>query len=288
MKAPTTTTTTTQKRRHTMRAFSEEMRKLSQAFFQLASDIQPSQSSLIKNDSAERERIARDDPLEKRRLLVVNTRENRYGAAIFCVFGFLLWWAYAAFILLNSNYTYGFTQFRLPNSPGIFNNARYTYPWALNYMLYWNILGPITLLAAVAEIQYKSRLRIHNTLNVLLTFANIIAFFSFLGIWIGYCNNGWSFGSPCDSPLNCCVNYASGKGITWCPVTGAGCTPAVSSAQLGRWDYFFLSFLWSLFFTIYNFFAFSINRSLVKLKNPGFQQLSDRIGLQQAEQEYTQ
>lgn len=266
-----------------MRTFSAEMSKISQAFFQLASDIQP---SVHIGNVDEAERIKEDDPLNKKRLKVVNTRENRYGAALFAAIGFILFWSYPAFILLNMNYTYGYTQMRFPNSPGIFNSARYTYPWAMSYMLYWNILGPLTLLAAVAEIQYKSRLRIHNTINILLIFANLVVFFSFLGIWWIYCNNGWSFGSPCDSPLNCCVNFGSSKGITWCPVSGGGCTPSVTSAQLGRWDPFFLSFLWSLFFIIYNFFSFSINDSLKKLKNTRFQQQSDRVGLREAEEEY--
>jgi hypothetical protein len=274
MKAPTT-----QRRkqlppdlrqRHSRIPFQKELKKISDAFFQLASEIDPG-TQAIGNTAA----IERDDPLTKRRLKIVNTRENRYGAAIFCGVGFVLYWAYVSFILLNMNYTYDFTQMRLSNSPDPFNTSRYTYPWAMSYMLFFNILGPVTLMAAVAEIQYKSRLRVHWVINVLLSLANIVGFFSFLGIWIGYCNTGYSFGSSCDSPQNCCVNYGSSLGITWCPVT-AGCTPAVTSSQLSRWDPFFLSFLWALFFGIYGFFAFAVNRSLRKLKNPRFIQKQDR------------
>lgn len=226
--------------------------RISAAFYQLASDLQ--------------RRIGAPTTDEKE-LRVVQARENRYGAAVFATVGMLLYWSYVAFILINMNYTYGYTQMRLPNSPGPFNSGRYTYAWALNYMLYFNILNPLLLLASVAEIKLKSRLRIHWVLNVLLIFSNLVAFFSFLGIWIGWCNTGYSFGSPCDTPLNCCVNFASPKGLTWCPVTGSGCTAGITTAQLGRWDYYFLSFLWSLFFIIYGFIAFSVNQSLKKLKH---------------------
>jgi hypothetical protein len=192
---------------------------------------------------------------------VVNIRETRYFAAGYAALGFVLWWIYAAFILVNMNYTYGYTQMRLPPSPGPFNSSRYGFPWAMSYMLWFNLLGPLTLLAGLAEIQYKSRLTANYALTWLLMFANVFAFLALLGIWIGYCNQGYSFGSPCDDPRNCCVNYGSSLGIAYCP-TASGCTPSVTWSQLSRWNPFFLSFLWSLFFALYCFFSLSINNQL--------------------------
>jgi hypothetical protein len=194
-------------------------------------------------------------------LRILNIRETRFMAAGFAVFGYLLNFAYISFILINMNYTYDYTQMRLSNSPGPFNNARYGFPWAIHYAMYFNLLSPITLLAAVGEIQHRSRLRLNKAINWLLVLVNIVAFFSLAGIWIVYCDNGWSFGSPCDDPANCCVNYGSSQGITYCPVT-AGCTYVTSWSQLTRWTPFFLSFLWSLFFGLYVFFSFSVNDAL--------------------------
>ena len=219
-----------------------------------------------------------DNPNDPKQLKIVNIRETRYSAGVFCGVGYILCYIYISFILVNMNYTYDFTQMRLPGSPGQFHSSRYGYPWAMSYLLFFNILNPITLMAGVSEIQYKSRLRMNNAFNFLLLVANILAFFSFLGIWIGYCNTGYSFGSPCDSPLNCCVNYASSLGITYCPVT-AGCTSTVS---LSRWNPFFISFLWSLFFGLYSFFTFSINSNLRKT----FKKYSDvRLMIQDEENE---
>jgi hypothetical protein len=152
---------------------------------------------------------------------------------------------------------------RLSPSPGPFNTARYGYPWAMSYMLWFNILNPITMLAGVAEIQYKSRLKINFAINWLLLFANGLVFVSFLGIWIGYCNNGYSLWSPCDSPLNCCVNFGTTTGTVYCP-TASGCTPSVGWSDLSRWNPFFISLLWSMFFFIYCFFTFSVNTTVKK------------------------
>jgi hypothetical protein len=209
------------------------------------------------NDDVE-ERTSSSPPPNVR---LVNIRETRYFAAGWAVIGFVLWWIYAAFILVNMNYTYGYTQMRLPPSPGPFNSSRYGFPWAMSYMLWFNLLGPLTLLAGLAEIQYKSRLTINFALSWLLLFVNAFAFCALLGIWIGYCNQGYSFGSPCDDPRNCCVNYGSSLGMAYCP-TASGCTPGVSWSQLSRWNPFFLSFLWSLFFALYCFFSLSVNQQV--------------------------
>lgn len=218
----------------------------------------------IGQDYEDEEGIALDDavgPSENSNVRLVNIRETRYFAAGWAALGFVLWWIYAAFILVNMNYTYGYTQMRLPPSPGPFNSSRYGFPWAMSYMLWFNLLGPLTMLAGLAEIQYKSRLTANYAINWLLLFANVFAFVALLGIWIGYCNQGYSFGSPCDDPRNCCVNYGSGLGIAYCP-TASGCTPSVTWSQLSRWNPFFLSFLWSLFFALYCFFSFSVNTQL--------------------------
>jgi hypothetical protein len=215
----------------------------------------------LRTDDNKEEEEQEEGGLSNVRL--VNINETRYFGAGYAALGFVLWWIYAAFILVNMNYTYGYTQMRLPPSPGPFNSARYGYPWAMSYMLWFNVLGPLTLLAGLAEIQYKSRLTANYAINWLLLFANVVAFASFLGIWIGYCNQGYSFGSPCDSPLNCCVNFGSSLGMVYCP-TASGCTPNVTWSQLSRWNPFFLSFLWSLFFALYSFFGFTVNKQLRK------------------------
>lgn len=218
-------------------------------------------SGATEKEEEENENAPEQNEYDPKALRILNIRETRFMAAGFGVFGYLLNFVYISFILINMNYTYNYTQMRLANSPGPFNNARYGYPWAMHYMLYFNMLGPITLLAAVGEIQHRSRLRINKAINWLLMLANIVAFFSLIGIWIAYCDNGWSFGSPCDDPANCCVNYGSSLGLTYCPVT-AGCTYVTSWSQLTRWTPFFLSFLWSLFFGLYTFFSFSVNDAL--------------------------
>lgn len=218
-----------------------------------------------KDDMAEDDAGAAvdDNPYSDGNLKLVSIREARFGAAAYAAAGFILFYIYLSFIVLNMNYTYDYTQMRLSPSPGPFHSSRYGYPWAMSYMLCFNVLGPITMMAAVGEIEYRSRLRIHWAFNFLLTLANVVAFFSFLGIWIGYCNTSYSFGSPCMDPRNCCVNFAGGDGPTWCP-TASGCTVPYSWSNLSRWDPFFLSFLWSAFFFIYCFFGYTLNSNLAK------------------------
>lgn len=202
-----------------------------------------------------------EDAYNPKALRVLNIRETRFMAAGFAGLGYVLNFVYICFILINMNYVYNYTQMRLANSPGPFTNARYGFPWAIHYAMFFNLLSPITLMGAVGEIQHRSRLRLNKAINWVLVLVNIVAFFSLIGIWIVYCDNGWSFGSPCDDPANCCVNYGSSKGITFCPVT-SGCTYVTTWSQLLRWTPFFLSFLWSLFFGLYVFFAFSVNDAL--------------------------
>lgn len=217
----------------------------------------------VGGGGVDNEDVVEENPYSDKNLKLVNIREARFSSAAYAVVGFIICYIYWSFIVLNMNYTYDFTQMRLSPSPGPFNNSRYGYPWAMSYMLCFNVLGPITLMAAVGEIEYRSRLRIHWAFNFLLTLANVVAFFSFLVIWIFYCNNGSSFGSPCDDPRNCCLNYGSSTGITFCPVT-AGCTILYTWSNLARWDPYFLSFLWSLFFFIYCFFGYTMNSNLAK------------------------
>ena len=252
-----------------IRKLQHELNVIKGSFFELAQKFKRQESNLSligENTVLEQTKDEMKYSGDKESLQIIIQRENRYGAAIFCTVGYLLFWAYISFILININYTYNYTQMRLPPSPGPFHSARYNYPWAMSYMLFFNVLNPLLLMEALIGLQYKTRLRIHKVFNALLAIANLIAFFSFLGIWLIYCNNWWSFGSPCDSPLNNCVNFGSSVGQYWSPVTAPGCTPPYSSSQLGRSKYFFLSFLWSLFFFIYCCFGFTVNESLAKLK----------------------
>jgi len=194
-------------------------------------------------------------------LRVMNIRGTRYGTAAYVALGYGLCWSYIAFIMINANITYDYTQMRLPPSPGPFYSSRYGYQWGMYYLLVFNLVVPLTLGAGLSEPQYRSRLLMHKAFAIVLIFANVLVFSSLGGIWLFYCNNWYSFGSICDDPANCCNNYVSSWGANFCPVT-AGCTYVTGNSQVMRWTPFFLAFLWSVFFGLYAFFSISMNNGL--------------------------
>lgn len=187
-------------------------------------------------------------------------REARIGAVAYAFAGAILWAAWAGCVLLNVNIPCGYTQMRLPGSPGPWNCARYwpNYTWGLLYAMWFNFWPPIFLVAATVLPRSRTALVFHWWVNLLVTVLNVVAFFSLLGIQWGWCNTAYSFGNPCmNFPLNCCVNGASSEGAAWCPTNV--CSPQVSFSQLGPWDPFWLTFLWSVFFFLWDFFGFAIH-----------------------------
>lgn len=75
--------------------------KIARAFERVGRDLkgQTPIGQLNNDDQGE------EDVTENVRL--VNIRETRYFSAGFAVIGFVLFWIYASFVLVNMNYTYG-------------------------------------------------------------------------------------------------------------------------------------------------------------------------------------
>lgn len=239
---------------------------LSRSFAKLAQDVNTFQK-IGEGDEADPEEEPeqeQEDPYNATVIRKLNIREVRYGAAAFSGLGYVLYFVYFSFILLNLNYSYGYPQMRLNGSPNAFHSSRYSWvPWGTHYALCFNLLGPVTLMAAVGGIQHRGFLRMNWAVSWLLMIVNVVCIFCLGGVWLFYCDTGWSIGSPCDSPANCCINYASSQGTVQCPVT-AGCLYITSWSQIYRWTPYFLSFLWSIFFTIWTFFSFTINEGLTQ------------------------
>lgn len=216
----------------------------------------------VDNEVTEPEETSPPPPRRMSRLRALIMRETRVFSLVYALIGCILWYGFAAFILLNINIINGYPSFRLPPSPGPFQTMRYGFVWSMFYLMWFNWLSPIMLLLCVILPRSRVILTFQFTVNLLLILANVIVFFVLLGIMIGYCNSWSSFGSPCNSPLNCCVNGGSSWALGWCPTIS--CTPAVSFTQLVAFQPVYLSFLFAVFFFLWDLFAIGLNELLRK------------------------
>ena len=217
-----------------------------------------------KEAKEEEEEVAPPRPVgsTRDRLKALIKREERIVTLVWSLLGCILWYGWAGFILLNVNIPCGYNSMRLPPSPGPYYCSRYGFQWGLFYFMWYNWVPCILLVLGVVLVKSRTILSIHFLVNVVIIFGNLVCFFCLLGIMWGWCNNFASFGSPCNAPVNCCVNGASSFALGWCNTPGV-CTPQVSFSQLSASDPFYLSWLWTVFFILYSFFSFGLNTLLL-------------------------
>jgi hypothetical protein len=221
-------------------------------------------------EDSEREQLFQDlaDPsqpeyLDATQFRQINQRETRYSAIVFALLGIILWIVFASFFLINNNFANGYLRMRVPPSPGPWKSARYGVTWGFCYFMFFNFLSPVTLMMAVAEYQYVSRLTLHWGVNLLLIIGNGVSFVFFLVIGLAYCNWNYSASSICNSYLFCCVYGSTNQ--DWCPTSSGMCTPSVSAGTLGWQTNFYWLWLFSLFFFLYGVFSFGMNKNITQI-----------------------
>ncbi len=202
--------------------------------------------------------------LTSKQIRFIDKRLTLQGGILFALLGVILFAVFTGFFLLNNNFHNGYLRMRVPPSPGPWKSARYGVTWGFCYFMFFNFLSPVTLMMAVAEHYYTSRLSLHKAINLLLLIGNGISFVYFLVIGEAYCNWGYSASSICNSYLYCCVYGASNQ--DWCATSMGLCSPTVSASSLGWQTNYYWMWLFSLFFFIYTIFSFFLNDNLKQLK----------------------
>jgi hypothetical protein len=202
-----------------------------------------------------------DDEYSSKNIKIINIRETKATGGFYAVFGYVLYFILLSFILININIVNGYPTMRNSGSPGNFFSSRYGYMWGMCFVMAFNLLNPTILLFGMSDLRFRGRLNIHFVFLILLVIANVLVFISLSGIWIAYCNNDWGITSICTDPKACCNFYTSPNGITFCANT-ENCSQFPPGSSLMRTDAYFLLFLWSLFFGLYTFFGFAINKNL--------------------------
>jgi hypothetical protein len=202
-----------------------------------------------------------EDEYSSKNIKIKNIRETKNIAGFYVILGYTLTFILLSFILININIVNGYTSMRNSGSPGIFFTARYGYMWGMCFLMVFNVLNPFLLSNAVSDMRYRGRLNFHLIFSFALLIADALVFVSLSVIWIFYCNSDPSLMSICTDPRACCSYYSSANGIPFCPNT-ENCSQFPPGSSLMRTDPFFLLFLWSLFFGIYTFIGFAINKNL--------------------------
>lgn len=176
-------------------------------------------------------------PPKKMEGLILGTSVSMIGLLAFA------YWC--AFPLQDTMYVYGYPTLGIPPGPGIFVKMReVTFQWWFVWLLVGNLFPPLAYLGAVA-LESKSKLvkEVHFWICLAVSIVSVVSLLVFLGIWIGWCNYGWSAGSICNDPRWCCVFFGSNYDVC------GNVTPCTDSISLSANAQFIQHVVFSALFT---------------------------------------
>jgi hypothetical protein len=187
-------------------------------------------------------------------------RELVYGCVAFAWFAGLLLVFWVGIPVLNTQFINGYPRMGIPPMPGPFLSTLYSFSWWVVWLIGLTALLPAFLLIALMDMSKGLRADLHWMLSVVCAALNLFCFVALIfGIGCFYCNNTFSGGSICNSPLYCCVFYASNPQL--CPNT-ANCDPNYTLFDIGQDYFFYLNWVMALVLFFVSMIMITLNTSL--------------------------